>query len=1432
VSLDVLVAQTPLLINNKRAQPPTHTNERSLKHVVATSTLESHAARARTQTIKTNPLDLSGPRARDRGDRSAAKDTRRGAAAMAAHPPQPPRSRRRQQQHHPLRRRADPSSPSASSARRTTLALVAFAIATTTTALALSPVYDEALWSKAPLWAAHGPRAGGPRADDVLRGYNPSDDALPLPLRPRLRATKSDADHTKDDDPLRAAVRASTCNSLDGPTDRRAESAFPEPGAAAGDDPLAALFSSGSSSPASEAAAADAAALLSAARLTPLNLTQSPSTARGITGSLGSHGLEAAAKAAECPSCHALLELAWRRYLVPDIDARRPVNERTVREALADACAAGGAPRWAAERWAVVRLGGDGNGGGGDPAATRGNSAGTRGVVARVLHQAAGGRDLHGVAAITLALPVTTTYFAVRERRMMPLAAAASGNGSSSNPAAATPPPPPPASASFSEEDPFKYDPQPSPDELRAMERACAALALGGDAPSSNATPPQLSAAGIAAIAAGGETAVAKERQVALVSALLLKANDYFQESMALRSRWVKRAAEEQVERAERRRRRRLEREEREKEKKEKGGAREPEEEQSSTTVDDDTDDSEARIAEARRVAVAAAVRERRALRRALPPHQRRRRGKTNNAGAGNDDDDDDEGPDDYAAPDEAEPDDDGGDDPEARKSNDKKKQNNSRRRRHDDDDDDHDAAHARDDDAQNTPDPDGLSAAARASAAAHNLVPHRPAPARRRLYDPADLDGGRGVPSAALRGADGFCGDLHVLCPAWAAAGECSANPRYMVGKGTVGTGPGSVGRRAHCALSCGLCRDENALDGPAPWPEVSDPSGRARRELRAAADNVASALRELGCAAARACFPGSVGGVGGGAAMAKDKDDSGAAASSAADAKAAEAPPPPQPPPTTGVVRVTSVEAPVPGALLAALPGFVLGKPFWAPARLRAPQTRGELASDPSLPAARRALAAAGEPAWLAAAQRARGGAAAAAAAEREAAAVVASPPPDRPRGAPSDDAHAGVRLAEDAVASDLRVPERGGKKAPGSAAAAAPAPLPSPPPSPANPLALAAVDGMDGFFTYEVDWRRSVYHYHLEASLDEAEGGGEDEDNDAARKRKKKSSSKERAAAAAAAAMRPRPPMLRGNRVTEAWLLGLYNATATRELRLAYARSAWADAKSRSAAAASARPPALLSPTAAADNTALPDLATNATNADDDALNYYVPDKPLALPALELLDLLPDQPGMAAAGAWPFLASAFDGGDACELRADADDGAVAASSSKGGGGKGQDDDDNDDDDDDDEYADGDEEEEVGGKGQTAKKKSSKGGGASSVRRPRRVELRAACSPDGDVHLLVREPKFCSYVMVLYSPALCRLPAFLPHDGGGSAHAAAAAPAPTPPKRLSTAGAARQAAEQAVVASFTGGRGGSGAASTAAAFGQVVWARPVVPR
>lgn len=65
----------------------------------------------------------------------------------------------------------------------------------------------------------------------------------------------------------------------------------------------------------------------------------------------------------------------------------------------------------------------------------------------------------------------------------------------------------------------------------------------------------------------------------------------------------------------------------------------------------------------------------------------------------------------------------------------------------------------------------------------------------------------------------------------------------------------------------------------------------------------------------------------------------------------------------------------------------------------------------------------------------------------------------------------------------------------------------------------------------------------------------------------------------------------------------------------------------------------------------------------------------------------------------------------------------------------------------------------------------------GAEGKGRPRSVELRVACSPHKTMQLLIREPDFCRYVMVLYHPALCQLPRYNPVHKATLGQAAAAA-------------------------------------------------------
>ena len=47
----------------------------------------------------------------------------------------------------------------------------------------------------------------------------------------------------------------------------------------------------------------------------------------------------------------------------------------------------------------------------------------------------------------------------------------------------------------------------------------------------------------------------------------------------------------------------------------------------------------------------------------------------------------------------------------------------------------------------------------------------------------------------------------------------------------------------------------------------------------------------------------------------------------------------------------------------------------------------------------------------------------------------------------------------------------------------------------------------------------------------------------------------------------------------------------------------------------------------------------------------------------------------------------------------------------------------------------------------------------GSNGARQARETELRIACSPDEEPHLLMREPVECQYIMVLYDPGLCNV-------------------------------------------------------------------------
>lgn len=82
------------------------------------------------------------------------------------------------------------------------------------------------------------------------------------------------------------------------------------------------------------------------------------------------------------------------------------------------------------------------------------------------------------------------------------------------------------------------------------------------------------------------------------------------------------------------------------------------------------------------------------------------------------------------------------------------------------------------------------------------------------------------------------------------------------------------------------------------------------------------------------------------------------------------------------------------------------------------------------------------------------------------------------------------------------------------------------------------------------------------------------------------------------------------------------------------------------------------------------------------------------------------------------------------------------------------------------------------------------------------RQVELRAACSPDSSLHLLVREPNFCRYIMVLYHPELCEVDRLMPVPVLGSSSSSKTSSTTTSKKGSATAAAA---AAKAAAASKT---------------------------
>jgi hypothetical protein len=102
----------------------------------------------------------------------------------------------------------------------------------------------------------------------------------------------------------------------------------------------------------------------------------------------------------------------------------------------------------------------------------------------------------------------------------------------------------------------------------------------------------------------------------------------------------------------------------------------------------------------------------------------------------------------------------------------------------------------------------------------------------------------------------------------------------------------------------------------------------------------------------------------------------------------------------------------------------------------------------------------------------------------------------------------------------------------------------------------------------------------------------------------------------------------------------------------------------------------------------------------------------------------------------------------------------------------------------------------------------------GSEGAGKPRQVELRFACSPHKNSwRMLVREPQFCSYVVVVYHPGLCKVPRYAPVPKQKPQASAAAAGSSTGKDGKETAAAAKAAAA---------GKQGSGVAGKEAGRGE----------
>ena len=235
--------------------------------------------------------------------------------------------------------------------------------------------------------------------------------------------------------------------------------------------------------------------------------------------------------------------------------------------------------------------------------------------------------------------------------------------------------------------------------------------------------------------------------------------------------------------------------------------------------------------------------------------------------------------------------------------------------------------------------------------------------------------------------------------------------------------------------------------------------------------------------------------------------------------------------------------------------------------------------------------------------------------------------------------------------------------------------------------------SITGMDGFFRYDLLYGRLAYQFHEEggpgASDNKDKGKDKDRAGDSKDKEKAggdKGKGKEGAGAAGQkqAAAAAAAGAAAGRVVTERWTMGVFDAAATRAAREEDARAPRTRARQAWGEARAAALAAAKASAAAAAGDAKASAAAADAKQQQKQQQPAAPVWPAAPPPmLEALDLLPDQPAMLLR-AWPFVRQLYTRGDACGAR-------------------------------------------------------------DRPPAPRRVELRAACSPDARLHMLVREPDFC---------------------------------------------------------------------------------------